>query len=326
MNPSQPDCRGHVWPAGPTAVRARAAGGPRGPRGVGLELKGARSGRRREVLVLAILGAALLAGCGERERAGISAETDEPYYLQGKQFLRQGRNPEALNAFLKTIDRRGESPSPESHLEVGILHLNHTKDFLSACYHFRRYLKAHPNSKQTPYVLGMLDAAKREFARTLPGRPFEDQSVRMGLDEEIGRLRRENDELRAEVAVLRGGGAVPVARSARLIALPSEVRMAPPPVTTVVDLPIVPAPASRPPAQSAPAVAAHFPPREPNSPATLARSGPPAGRTHTVVAKDTLYSIARRYNVRVEEIAAANPATIPTVGAPLRVGTVLKIP
>jgi len=307
-------------------VGARTNGGARGSRGDGPELREARSGRRRGVLIIAILGAALLAGCGERERAGVSAETEEPYYLQGKQLLRQGRTPEALNAFLKAIDRRGENPSPESHLEVGILHLNHTKDYLAACYHFRRYLKAQPNSKQTPYVLGMVEAAKREFARTVPGRPLEDQSVRMGLDEEIGRVRRENEELRAEVAVLRGGGAVPVARSARLIALPPEIRVAPPPVATVMDSPIVPAPASRPPAPPPPAAAAMFPPRDPGSPSTPARSATPAGRTHTVVARDTLYSIARRYNVRVEEIAAANPATIPTVGAPLRVGTVLKIP
>ena len=84
------------------------------------------------------------------------------------------------------IDRRSDNPSPESQLEAGLIYLNHTKDPLAACYHFRRYLKAHPNSKQTPYVLGMVEAAKREFARSLPGRPMEDQSVRMAVDEEVG--------------------------------------------------------------------------------------------------------------------------------------------
>ena len=51
-----------------------------------------------------------------------------------------------------------------------------------------------------------------------------------------------------------------------------------------------------------------------------------AGRTHTVAAKDTLYGIARRYNVKVEDIVAANPAIVPRVSSPLRVGTALRIP
>lgn len=284
-------------------------------------------------LLLAVLF--LVAGCADRDGAPLPAETDEPLYVQGKQLQKQGRNAEALNAFLKVIDRRGENPSPESHLEAGLIYLNHSKDPLAACYHFRRYLKAHPNSKQTPYVLGMVEAAKREFARTLPGRPLEDQSVRMAVDEEVGKLRRENEELRAEVAVLRGGGAMPVSRLPRMITLPPEV--------------IAPAPAPPPPvaavlgAQKRPEATATEAGRDADRPAApMVQRGTPAagaatrgstaapkaaaGRTHTVAPKDTLYGIARRYNVKVEAIVAANPGAVPRVNAPLKVGTVLKIP
>lgn len=292
--------------------------------------------RRRFLLLLALLAALLGAGCGERDGAPLAAETDDPYYVQGKQLQKQGRNAEALNAFLKVIDRRGDNPSPESHLEAATLYLHQIKDPLAACYHFRRYLKAQPNSKQAPNVLGMVEAAKREFARTLPGRPLEDQSVRMAVDEEVGKLRRENEELRAELAVLRGGGAVPVPRASRLITLPVEVLTPaptptpPPPVAAVINSPVTPAPAS-PRVAAEPSVVIQ---RAPPLPAKPPRTGPaaptakppPVGRTHTVAAKDTLYGIARRYNVKVEEIVAANPALLPRVNTPLRVGTVLRLP
>jgi LysM repeat protein len=291
--------------------------------------------RRHFLYAFALVVALLGAGCGERDGAPLPAETEDPYYVQGKQLQKQGRNAEALNAYLKVIDRRGDNPSPESHLEAGQICLNHTKDPLAACYHFRCYLKAHPNSKETRGVIGMVEAAKREFARSLPGRPMEDQSVRMAVDEEVGKLRRENEELRAELAVLRGGGAVPVPRLPRMITLPAEVRSAspslPPPVAAVIDAPVTPAPVGpQTVAQSAAGIQRMPPPATKQSRASpmgpAPKSALAAGRTHTVAAKDTLYGIARRYNVKVEDIVAANPAIVPRVSSPLRVGTALRIP
>lgn len=277
-------------------------------------------------LLLALLGA----GCGDRERLPLPPEIEDPFYVQGKQLQKQGRPSEALNAFLKVIDRRGESPSPESHLEAGLICLYHTKDFPAAYYHLRRYHKAQPNSKEAPLVLGKIEEAKREFARTLPGRPLDDQSLRLAMEDEVHKLRRENEELRAELTVIRGGGVAASSRGPRMIALPEEVRVGPvrPPAVAV-------APASEPAAPTdeertplvtpapAPAVTAAPPRPAPEAARPAPRA---AGRTHTVAPKDTLYSIARRYSVRVEDIVAANPAVLPRASAPLRVGTTLRIP
>lgn len=283
--------------------------------------------RRITRLAAAVLGLAL-AGCGERDRAQLPAETDDPFYVQAKQLQKQSRNTEALNAFLKVIDRRGENLSPESHLEVGLICLHHTKDPLAAVYHLRRYLKVHPNSKQAPYVLGQIEAARREFAATLPGRPLDDQSVRLGLDEEVRRLRRENEELRAEVAVLRGGGAAPAPRSSRMISLPPEMQarsaVTAPPVAAVVDAagaPVAVPPPERPIIERAP------PPVRP-SPVVPSAPAPKsaAGRSYTVAPKDTLFSIARRHNVSVSDLLAANRSQLPSASTPLRVGMTLRIP
>ena len=257
--------------------------------------------RRTISVVAACLAVFAGAGCGDRDATPLLAETDEPFYVQGKQLMRQGRNPEALTSFLKVIARRGERGAAESHLEAGFIYLQHTKDPVKAYHHFREYLDLQPNSKEAARVRGMVEAAKREFARTLPARPLEDQSVKMQADEALEKLRRENEELRAQIATLRGSNSVPLARATPMISLPDEAqpRSAPPPVATVVDSTITPAPPGRsgpaqgsssqpPPASSIPAPATTR-----NAPAV--RSTAPGARTHTVAPKETLYGISVKY-------------------------------
>ena len=52
--------------------------------------------RRIFLVITACLAALVSAGCGDRDGAPLPAETDEPYYVQGKQLMRQGRREEAL--------------------------------------------------------------------------------------------------------------------------------------------------------------------------------------------------------------------------------------
>jgi LysM repeat protein len=164
-------------------------------------------------LSVATLTVILAAGCGG-DAGSISPETDDASYREGQQLERQGRADEALAAYLKVIARRGDA-APESHLDAGILYLNHIKDPITAIYHFRKYLELMPNSRQAANVRGEIAAATREFARTLPGQPMDSQAARLGLGDEIESLRRENDELRAEVAAMRDGvAAAPAAHVA----------------------------------------------------------------------------------------------------------------
>jgi nucleoid-associated protein YgaU len=256
--------------------------------------------RRTFFVVTACL--AVFAGwaCSDRNGTPLPAETDEPFYVEGKQLMRQGRNPEALTSFLRVIDRRGERGAAESHLEAGFIYLNHTKDPVEAYHHFRKYLDLQPNSKEAVRVRGMVEAAKREFARTLPARPLDDQSMKMQADDTFEKLRRENEELRAQLNTLRSANVVPVTRAAPMINLPEEVqpRPAAPPVAPVVDSRsttsaatsrVTPAPAPstlfQAPATQSPAARASAPTRPTTS----------GARTHTVAAKDTLYGISMKY-------------------------------
>ena len=285
---------------------------------------------RRSPFALAVL-CALLCGTGCSERgAPVLPETDEGYYVQGVQLNRQGRKGEALASFLRVIDKRGERGAPESHLEVAAIYLHHTKEPVLAYYHFKRYLELQPNSKEAPRVRAMLDAALREVAARFPGRPIEDQSVRLAATEEIAKLRRENDELRAELQTLRGGGAALPARAARLVTLPEALNSrsgAVPPTIVIGDAPAAPAPAAAPVPTPAPVVSAPRATTGRPPPATAStqpgRAAPGGGRTHTVQARETLYKISRQYGVKPEDLARANGITNPSN---VPVGTVLRIP
>jgi tetratricopeptide (TPR) repeat protein len=270
----------------------------------------------------ALLALAALPGCGN-DAPSLSSELDDSSYRYGQQLEHQGNWDEALTAYLKVIDRRGDA-APESNLNAGLIYLNHIKDPISAIYHFRRYLELEPNSKQAALVKGMIDSAKREFARSLPGQ-LDSQSEHLGMEEQLERLQREVDELKAENAALRAGATVPATHSTTidLTAIPPA---SPGPAPAGAS-PISPAPEA--PASGASAIT-DAPEESPAAaPAREARPSAPAARRHTVVKGDTLFNLAQKYygnRSRWRDIFGANRDVLPSENAPLKIGTEIKIP
>lgn len=297
------------------------------------------------LLVLASLALLLAAGCERGDDQAIMAEADEPNFRQGQQLVKQGRSQEALSAYLKVISKRGDS-APESHLEAGLLYLQQIKDPLAAIYHFRKYLELQPNARQAVFVKGRIDVAKREFARTLPAQPLESQTERLDSLDQIGRLQRENDQLRAELSALRSG--VPTATRSRItlnrdaVAARAEAADDAPlsgapflnqqPVSPLIeesDSPVSLAPetveeefSGSPVVQSAPLPpGGRAAPTKPTAPAA-------AGRRHVVIKGDTLFSLAQKYygnRSKWRDIYAVNRDVLPSENA-LRIGMELKIP
>jgi LysM repeat protein len=146
----------------------------------------------------------LLPGCGDGDRSSYATEGDEPGYRSGQSLLKSGRKQEALSAFLKVIEKRGDDAS-ESHLEAGLLYYAHINDPIAAIYHFKKYLALRPNSPQAPLVKQRIDAAIREFARTLPAQPLENTVQRVDLIAELDKLKLENEMLKQQVADLKAG-------------------------------------------------------------------------------------------------------------------------
>jgi tetratricopeptide (TPR) repeat protein len=273
----------------------------------------------------ALLALAAGTGCGG-DSPSLSSEMDDSNYREGQQMEHQGRWDEALAAYLKVIDHRGDA-APESNLNVGLIYLNHIKDPIYAIYHFRKYLDLEPNSKQAVYVRGLIDAAKRDFARALPGQPLQSQTEHLGVEEQVERLQRENDDLRAENAALRAGGPAPATHSTSidLGSIPSPQSLADAPTPAPSDSP---APISLAPVDSGGDTAAS---PVSDAPAEQAQPAAPAPgvRHHAVVRGDTLFSLAQKFygnRSKWREIYAANRGILSSENAPLKIGMDLKIP
>lgn len=282
---------------------------------------------RRPLFLFAGALALALGGCGGQERLSYATEVDEPYYREGTALLKTGRKQEALSAFLKLIEQRGDD-APESHLEVGLLYLQHINDPLAAIYHFKKFLSLRPNSPQASLVRQRIDAAVREFARTLPAQPLENQLQRVDLVAALDRLKQENESLKQQLADTQAGRATTTTPSANgaaadpvaspttapfafhLEAMPVVRTVKPPPISTPArsTKPAVSAPANKAPSNAAPATK--------------------TAHKYTVRAGDTLVKISQSvYGSRTKwrEIYQANRAVMKSE-SDLRAGMELTIP
>lgn len=278
----------------------------------------------RPVAVLRLLAplavALALAGCAEDGRQSYATETDEPLYRQAEQLKRANRNQEALSAYLKVIEKRGDD-APESHLEAGLVYLHHIRDPIAAIHHFRKFLALRPNSAQAPLVRQRIDAAIRDFARTLPAQPVESQLQRVDLIAALDKLKLENDLLKRQLAELQGGRAPETTEGA---AEPA----ARPATDLSISVDTLPTVRTRPgrsePARTAPAAPRATPPPAPATPPAAAASA----RRHTVRPGDTLSSLSQRYygnRSRWRDIYQANRTQMRSE-SDLRVGLELVIP
>lgn len=291
---------------------------------------------RHFVAVFALLALLLGAGCGGGA-APLGPETEDATFVEGRQLRRQSRNNEALNAFLKVIEKRGQRESAESHLEAGQLFLEHMKDPVSAIYHFKKYLEFQPNSAEAERVRSLQRRAMRDLASTMPGNI--DQSVRVGVNEELEKLRRENQELRAENATLRGGGATPVYRPPPSgVHLTLDPRSRPsvpagdPRTATATPSPAPEEQLLQPAPLPAPARPSNAPPSRGSTAASTSPRGAAMGLTHTVRQSEGLFAIARQYDARnpaakMQKIIEANADVLPNgIQSSLKPGMVLRIP
>ncbi|HEY4247390.1 MAG TPA: LysM peptidoglycan-binding domain-containing protein [Lacunisphaera sp.] len=296
-------------------------------------------------LILPLLGvlALGLAGCSDNDHLNSASELDEPGYREGEALLKTGRKQEALTAFLKVISKRGDD-APESHLELGLLYLQYINDPLAAIYHFKKYLALRPNSPQAPLVKQRIDAAIREFARTIPAQPLEGQPQRVDLVAALDRLKQENETLKQQLVDARAGrnGLAPTSPDVPTAAVPASDTEPSAPMFSIPSA-TMPTVRTRQANQSAAREAiptvrtvATPPPRvAPTRPATsqaiapaAANSRPVAGRRYTVRPGDSLSKISMQFygnRTKIHEIFGANRNVMKSE-TDLKPGMEIKIP
>ncbi|MDX2186540.1 MAG: LysM peptidoglycan-binding domain-containing protein [Opitutaceae bacterium] len=311
--------------------------------------------RLRSVVFLAV--AVFVAACHPVDTGSLTAELDELGYRRGKDLLRQGRNQEALAEFQKVLEKRGLNNSPETHLELGLLYQQHIRDPIAAIYHYKKFRELKPTAQQAELVRQRIDAATRDFARTLPGQPLETAAGPADYADLIQRLQRENEQLRMALGAARVAAGFspkpPVDESGNIAglapeetpALPAEEGLvtaapAPDPNAEVPATEEVPAGAEESPvvAQAEPAGRIQFggmsAAQARMATATQAPTPTPKSaakaRRHIVKQKDSLYSIARQYYgtasaAKVEEIFQANRDQLRS-RTDLKIGMELRLP
>lgn len=255
------------------------------------------------LVFLAISGTtSLFVGCDTQQTE--VRETDERAFRRGQGLLKEGNNDEALAAFLSVIETR--RTAPESHLEAGLLYLNHVRDPLSAIYHFKKYLEIRPAADQRSVVEELIATAQKEYLKQLPGKPYENETSRLDLMAKVEELNRENEQLRQRIVT----GESQIAQlQDRLSRATDNLQLAQQRLAQA-DQPI------------APIIIAERP--DPNT-AAATTTGP---RTYTVEAGDTLSTISRKmYGTpnRWTEIYDANRDVLPNAQR-LSVGQTLRIP
>ncbi|MDF9834188.1 tetratricopeptide (TPR) repeat protein [Ereboglobus sp. PH5-5] len=281
--------------------------------------------RRSLFSVFFCLCAALLlaAGCWRAESTAEVAEVDEPDYRKAKEMVRQGRTSEALAAYDRVLVKRGLNKAPETHLDMAIIYQQQVRDYLTAIYHYQKYMAIMRNSPQRAMIEQRIDAAKRDYMSTLPGRPSLDLSgASPDYAETINRLRAQNERLRADLAVAQAAAArVPINTSQQTTGR-----------VVAAENPIVVTSRNTQFSQAAP-VATRQPDAQPaavSQPAPQPQQAAPA-RRHVVRQGDSLYNIARQHygsarNAQVDAIVNANRDQLQSRNTPLRVGMELRIP
>jgi len=264
-------------------------------------------------LSLALLILALGTGCGQGDGLSAVAEKDEKQYRYAEQMKLEDKTDAALTAFLQVSKARADD-GPESHLEAGLILLNVKKDPVAAIYHFQKYLEAKPNSDQAPRVAQLINTAKKEFARTLPGNP-----------------NIYPDDLPPGTSPVTNLSGVALQNPT-----PVAVNVAPAPIinnTPSLSHPATPVretTAPPPPVNPTPVVVAQVPvsPTAKTPPLPAATAPANSARTHVVQKGENLWHISQDvyHKNRMNDIYNANRDKLSSVDAPLKEGMVLKLP
>ena len=152
-------------------------------------------------LIFALIGTFAIAGCSDRMSLDVLSETEDPVYRRAKDLLSRNLYNEALSQFTKIISKRSGN-APESHLEAGLIHLDHMDDQYSAIYHFKHYLvikSRDPDSSERSAgmarVEDLIKTAKKDLLTTEDAKNY-----RLKLLDTIEQLRRENETLKSRLA------------------------------------------------------------------------------------------------------------------------------
>jgi hypothetical protein len=128
------------------------------------------------------------------------SEVDDHTYKQGQQLLKEGREGDALEKFLKVI--RQHHPAPQSHLFCGKIYWEVLEDPIFAIYHFRQFLMcAAEDAKEREWIPQWIDSLQKLFMRQCHNRSLYKKYAN-DFPILLRGLRQENTQLKRQVIAL----------------------------------------------------------------------------------------------------------------------------
>jgi LysM repeat protein len=266
------------------------------------------SGFRLLLPLAMLLGCLGFSGCVPSNELAADEEK-EPHFLEGRSRVNSLDYDGAIQSFENALTANPKSAS--AHFELGWLYDQRKNEPATAIYHYGRFLEAHASGEKAERARTRIVACKQELARTVTLAPIS-QSMQKEFDqltEENRRLREENERWRAYF--LRQSG-----QSSASVPIVPPAPSAKTPVVVVVKNPQTSSD------QVETTASATFG-QEMGTSKAPAPSHLTAVKTHTVRTGETPLAIAKKYNIRVETLIAANPRLEPRR---MQVGQTLNIP
>ena len=244
-------------------------------------------------LVVAALILALFPGCSPVRETKVD-EQRSPYFIEGKERIGTRDYKGAIAAFEKALEVNPRSAL--AHFELGVLYEQHSAqredDYVAALYHYNQVVRLRPHIYPADNARQRIASCKQELVRSESIGPVYQQTIR-----ELDRLKDENAQLRRQIETLQ-------AQIASQFVAPTSLGSASQPQTPGSGSTTAAKAASTEPIDTSILVATN-----PASTVARERLSQPARafRTHTVRARETPYSIARSYGVKLDALLTANP-------------------
>jgi LysM repeat protein len=223
-------------------------------------------------------------------------EEKESHYLAGKNCISSMDYKGAIEEFRTALKVNPDSAS--AHLQLGWLYEEKDPDPAASIYHYEQFLKLRPGYENAEVIRQHINNCKQDLAQTVLPLP-----VAPGMQHEFEQLAEENKRLREELEKWR-------LYANRLQTLTNPAG------------PLVMATRAGPPASTAPP-GPNLSTSAPSTTGAYPLPGAAATRACTIKAGDSLYSIAKKFGVKLDAILAANPGLDPKR---LRVGQTLNLP
>jgi LysM repeat protein len=273
-------------------------------------------------IILILLVSGIFSGCLPSGDSPLDEEKD-PNFIEGRNYVNAMDYKGAIEAFERAVQANPRSAA--AHFELGVLYEKQGA-FVPAIYHYQKHLELRPNSEHAGAIKPRITACTMELAKTVR---FGVVTLEVHKDlermtNELALMRKANDALRGQLAakpmVVTNWVKYFVTNYVRITNEAQQVRYAQPnaPVAPATNLVRSNASAVRMPTATTTAKATTTP-----TPQVRVTPLPPQKKIYLVRSGDTMAQIARRFNVTLPRLQAANPGVEPKR---VRAGQTLTIP